>query len=374
MVNEELYTCPVCGHVNDSGDVYQNYINDLYGSPAFSGHISVKCNKCNALFRIEFKCHVVGKDVCTDDFMEQMEAEHFFHSINKRFGFMARFQENPERYIQSPINYQRITEIPYPVAVSEKYDGVYCLYHDGHIYGKIGEEYTSMQHLVNEFSQVENLKGHVVIFEAYIPNTPEPIISGKCRDTKEQHTDVIAMVHDVLTESEFLDGNGRDFQTRVWFSPEYNIPQSEHIKVVEHFEVATKEELLDFTQKIWERGGEGVVARELISQYKPGSRNKEMFKLKKTVSFDLKCVAVEEGTGKDEGTLGVIICEDKNGKTVRCYNGFSAAERASLWNYNNLIVGKIVRIDGMELTHNGVIREPRYGGIRFDKKIADAIE
>ena len=47
------------------------------------------------------------------------------------------------------------------------------------------------------------------------------------------------------------------------------------------------------------------------------------------------------------------------------------ADRKDWWKDNSIVVGKIVQIDAMGESAKGVLREPRFKGIRFDKKKPD---
>lgn len=273
--------------------------------------------------------------------------------------------------------------IKFPVVASEKLDGVFCLAYvcNGkcHIYSRTGEVYTSLEHLKPELIDLSKASQcDVIIFEAYVDGVSQPTISGWCRDTKRQHLEVESYVHDMLTFSEF-----KNCDTENGYADRYDYMQhcfkqlrpTKHIHLVDSWVVFSFAALMAWAESIWYRGGEGVVYRDFFAGYMAGKRNSTMVKIKKAVSFDLKVIAVKEGTGKYKGSTGYLICQDRKGKIVKVGSGLTDEQRRtwwSPWGYDE-IVGSIVQIDAMKVSSKGVLREPRFKGIRFDKMEADVI-
>ena len=65
--------------------------------------------------------------------------------------------------------------------------------------------------------------------------------------------------------------------------------------------------------------------------------------LKNNYNTSLKIVDVEEGTGRNKGRLGAIVCKYYN-NTVKVGSGFSDEQRVALWKNREYIIGKIVDI------------------------------
>jgi DNA ligase-1 len=273
--------------------------------------------------------------------------------------------------------------IKFPVVASEKLDGVFCFAYvsnnDCYIYSRTGEEYTSLRHLRPELIKVaKETQCEIIIFEAYTEGVPQPTISGWCRDTKRQHTEIEAYVHDALMFTEFYtcdtDSGYADRYDYLRFI--FNcVSDLKYVHLVEQRLLNSKTALMQMAEEIWSRGGEGVVYREFFAGYMPGKRNSTMVKIKKGVSYDLKVAAVEEGKGKYVGCVGKLICHDRNGKVVKVGSGLTDEQRKtwwSPWGYDE-VVGKIVQIDAMAVSSKGVLREPRFKGIRHDKMEVDVI-
>ena len=99
-------------------------------------------------------------------------------------------------------------------------------------------------------------------------------------------------------------------------------------------------------------------------------RTKNLIKVKKFYSVDLKCVGVEEGTGKYKGSLGALVFDYKGNK-LSVGSGFTDEERRRYWEHPPMIIGKIVEIKYKEETKNkdgGVsLQFPVFQGVRTDK-------
>lgn len=283
--------------------------------------------------------------------------------------------------VQLCLPYEKLKcTLKFPVLASEKLDGVFAfaisLDNECHILSRTGEEYTSLEHLKEPLLALsKEIQCEVIIFEAYAKGVPQPTISGWCRDTKKQHLEVEAYIHDAMPLGEFA---GTGFAESYYVRAEYlrlHMVQNPYLHLVEQRHIANEKALFAMAESIWAAGGEGVVARPEFAGYYPGKRNQYMVKLKKGVSFDLKVVALEEGTGKYKGCTGKLVCQDRNGKKIKVGSGLNDEQRRTWWSPfgYDCIIGKIVQIDAMDVSTKGVLREPRFKGIRLDKTEVDAI-
>ena len=271
-------------------------------------------------------------------------------------------------------------KLKFPMLASEKLDGVFCLavVLDGkcYIYSRTGEEYLSLNHLKGGFCSLARLSQLAVfIFEAYAPGLPQPTISGFCRDTKGQHPRISAYVHDAMTLEDFRTGDTDGYYARYVYLQSLFMQHDSYLYLIAQKEVYSLEHLQKYADYMIENGCEGVVAREEFSSYQAGKRNKSMIKVKKGVSFDLKVVALEEGEGKYKCHCGKLVCEDSKGIKVRVGSGLTDEQRKLWWSAHGSseILGKIVQIDAMAVSTKGVLREPRFKGIRTDKVEVDTI-
>ena len=268
----------------------------------------------------------------------------------------------------------------FPLMYSEKLDGVFCFAvcdtTSVHIFSRTGEEYLSLEHLKPELYDISKTLGtNIIIFEGYAKGVPQPIISGWCRDTKAQHYEVGAYVHDALSLDEFWGTcEARPYEERSQELNRIEFWQSyHHTFLVPQYFAYTWSEIDKAAERIWNAGGEGLVVRDPSVGYLPGKRNETMMKVKKDISYDLKVLSLQEGTGKYTGMVGALVCQFRDGKEVVVGTGLTDAQRKRWWSefFYDEIVGKIVQIDAMSESTKGVLREPRFKGIRSDKAEGD---
>lgn len=261
------------------------------------------------------------------------------------------------------------TKLKFPMWVSEKFDGVFCCAlrkPDGTvgIFSRTGEEYLSMEHLKLRLGNLLKETGaKFALFEAWIPDTNQSTISGRCRDTKNQHEDLTAMCYAIVYNSSCIDLSCRKATT-------LGFKGSGSLFYVKHRKVDSLEEAMELAESVWSQGGEGIVLNEIDAPYQPGKRNASMIKIKQGLSYDLEVTGVYKGKGKYQNNLGGIICRYKNGKEIRV-SGMTDDQRTAWWNDSSLIIGKIVQIDAMTESSKGLLREPRFKGIRHDKEETD---
>lgn len=126
----------------------------------------------------------------------------------------------------------------------------------------------------------------------------------------------------------------------------------------------TGETLSAFSARVKASGAEGVVLKKRDGKYYQDPHIKD----KCVETVDLRIVGFQEGTGKHEGRLGALICEDpKTGARTKVGTGFSDQERDEIWNNRNKVNGQIVEVDTNWKIHTGSYHGPRFKGFHGDK-------
>lgn len=274
-------------------------------------------------------------------------------------------------------------KVKYPCLLQEKYDGCYAIAYrcfstsEGKSYTKIfsrtGKQYLSMKHLEKCFDTMFDGTGKdFIIFEAYIPNAIQSEISGACRDTVNQHPEIIAVIHDVLTKDEYYGKTKTSYERRyadlkIMYSL-YHYPCMMFPNTIICFNL---KELENFAQSIFAKGGEGIVIKNMQAGYYHGKRNYYLMKYKHTITYDLEVVDLQEGTGKYAGMCGALICRFSGNRNISVGTGLTDSQRKLFWNNRDLAIGQIAEIEAMRLTASGLLREPRFKGFRTDKEVAD---
>lgn len=190
-------------------------------------------------------------------------------------------------------------------------------------------------------------------------------------------TDAVLHVFDILPLSEFKAGISEMGQRRRrnlldTFSGVFS--ETGCVTVVPWIEVDLDTfvgdvQFKDFNQQCLDRGYEGIMVKDPDAKYEC-KRGTSWLKIKPFITVDLVIVGFEEGTGKNVGRLGAIICEgiDEGRKIeVNVGGGFTDSERADNWSCKETMIGQIVevRADAVSQNQDGTysLRFPRF--IRF---------
>ena len=113
---------------------------------------------------------------------------------------------------------------------------------------------------------------------------------------------------------------------------------------------------------------DGAIWRDPEAPFEIGRSKGSIIKIKPLMECDLLVVGTEEGKGKYVGKIGALVCKYKDAKLVKVATGMTDAERAQA---PSDFIGGIVSVAAMGETDDGLLREPRYRGIRIDKLAAD---
>lgn len=124
-----------------------------------------------------------------------------------------------------------------------------------------------------------------------------------------------------------------------------------------------------YAQDAVAQGFEGIMIKDVGAPYEC-KRSSFWMKWKPTITVDLEITGFEEGTGRNAGRLGAIICEgtDNDRKIkVNVGSGFSDGDRDSYYQSRNTLLGQIVEVEADAVTQNQdgsySLRFPRF--LRF---------
>jgi DNA ligase-1 len=116
-------------------------------------------------------------------------------------------------------------------------------------------------------------------------------------------------------------------------------------------------------------GFEGIMIKKLTAPYEC-KRSSFWMKWKPVITVDLTIVGFEEGTGRNVGRLGALICEGvDDGRKIRVNvgTGFSDAQRMEYWHSRDSLLGELAEVEADAVTQNQdgsySLRFPRF--VRF---------
>jgi DNA ligase-1 len=102
------------------------------------------------------------------------------------------------------------------------------------------------------------------------------------------------------------------------------------------------------------QGYEGIMIKDLAAPYEC-RRSSFWMKWKPTITVDLDVVDMEEGTGKNLGRLGALVCEGvDNGRRIRVNvgSGLSDSDRDQYWMARDSVLGRVVEVQADAVTQN----------------------
>lgn len=134
-----------------------------------------------------------------------------------------------------------------------------------------------------------------------------------------------------------------------------------------------RDQLMRYAKDNVNAGFEGIMIKDINSPYEC-KRNTFWMKWKPTITVDLEVIDVEEGTGRNVGRLGALVCsgyDDGKNITVNVGSGFSDIDRDNLWSDRDLVIGRTCEIlcDVITQNQDGTysLRFPRFVRFRDDK-------
>ncbi len=198
------------------------------------------------------------------------------------------------------------------------------------------------------------------------------------RKSDVQSNDAVLNLFDLITLKEFQEGRGkhRQIDRSVTLAAWYN-QCAEHMpnvtvvgqELVDLREPAGQARFRQINQEAIDGGYEGIMIKDPEAVYEC-KRSVAWLKLKPFIEVSLEVTDVEEGTGRNQGRLGAVVCsglDDGRQIVVNVGSGFTDNDRSEFWNDRNSLVGQIVEVRADAVTQNQdgtySLRFPRF--LRF---------
>ena len=257
-------------------------------------------------------------------------------------------------------------------------------------------QYTRNGKILENFSHItQSIEKNIDLFDRSVVLDGEMVSSSFQALMKQVHRkenvhseDARLMLFDIIPLSEFQNGQsmlGQRRRTNLLRSMKAVFEKVGFIDLIPQKEVdldtmVGRLEFEEYNRWAIEQNFEGIMVKDPDARYQC-KRSVSWLKMKPVVTFDLAVVSLEEGTGKNLGKLGALVCEgvDQDKKIrVNVGSGLTDEQREEIWANKDSIVGQIVEIKADCVTKNQdsddvySLRFPRFEkfrGFRAGEKI-----
>jgi len=255
---------------------------------------------------------------------------------------------------------------------------------DGRVdmFSRNGKELNNFPHIVEQISSVIKQKGSsksmdVVLDGEIMSSSFQDLMKQVHRKDNVQAGDAVLNLFDVLPLADFEKGiYNKDQETRsemvkFWVATNKDLLPNVTALENELVDLDTEEGQKRFKEinaQAIAGGYEGIMIKDIDAPYEC-KRSVAWLKLKPFIEVSLTVVTTEEGTGKNVGKMGALVCEGiDDGKAIRVNvgSGFTDQQRDEFWSCR--VDGQVVEVRADAVTQNQdgtySLRFPRFKSFR----------
>jgi DNA ligase-1 len=242
---------------------------------------------------------------------------------------------------------------------------------NGKVLENFGHITLALEKHIDDFGRSYVLDGEIV------SSSFQDLMKQVHRKENVQANDARLMLFDILPLSEFKAGKsvmGQRRRTQFLKEFKWVFDEVGSIDIIPQVQVDLDTligeiEFKDYNKAMVEQGFEGIMIKEPAAKYEC-KRSTSWLKMKPFIEVSLTVTAVEEGTGRNAGRLGALICEgedDGRNISVNVGSGFTDDGRVEGWESREQLVGQVVEVRADAVTQNQdgtySLRFPRF--LRF---------
>ena len=236
----------------------------------------------------------------------------------------------------------------------------------------------SLEDIKNKFAKLFQACPHGFVLDGeIIGESFQALMKQAQRKTNVQTDGMTYSVFDVLPLADFERGfwnaqQHKRFHILEEYRSVFEMTDCVHIMVGIDVDLDTAEGhdiMRRYAEDSVAAGFEGIMIKDLDAPYEC-RRSTFWMKWKPVMTVDLNIVGFEEGTGRNAGRLGAIICEGvDNDRDIRVNvgSGLSDADRDEYWHSRDNLLGRVVEVAADAVTQNQdgtySLRFPRF--VRF---------
>ena len=233
------------------------------------------------------------------------------------------------------------------------------------MYSRNGKQFHNFGHIEKEIvdTLASKFTESMVLDGEMVSSSFQALMKQVHRKDNVEATDAKFALFDVLTLKEFKEGTSElgcwDRHKQLEDLLADTKPLYSNIFLVDKVECNfdTKEGqqvFKNYNAMAIEKGFEGIMIKDRNAPYEC-KRSHYMLKAKPFIEVSLEVVATEEGTGRNEGKLGALICEGTDdGKFIKVNvgSGLTDDNRDEFWASKEKLIGQIVEVRADAITKN----------------------
>lgn len=230
-------------------------------------------------------------------------------------------------------------------------------------YSRNGKVLENFSHITDALlKHIDDFGRSYVLDGEMISTSFQELMKQVHRKDDVKTADAVLMLFDILPLSEFQKGRSIMGQRRrskllKTFKPTFDLAGNIGIITQTEVDLDTAVGEMQFRQynkDAIEQGYEGIMIKDPEAIYEC-KRSVSWLKQKPFIEVSLTVTALEEGTGKNEGRLGALICEgEDDGRQIRVNVGSGLTDdlRNEIWSSRDAVIGQIVEIRADAATRN----------------------
>jgi DNA ligase-1 len=232
------------------------------------------------------------------------------------------------------------------------------------MYSRNGKQFINFGHIEKEIvdTLASKFTESMVLDGEMVSSSFQALMKQVHRKDNVEATDAKFALFDVLTLKELMQGKSelgcwdRHLQLQDLLS---DTKEDSNMFVVDKVECNFDTEegqktFKDYNAMAIDKGFEGIMIKDRNAVYEC-KRSHYMLKAKPFIEVSLEVKSTEEGTGRNTGKLGALICEGTDdGKFIRVNvgSGLSDANRDEFWASKDKLIGQIVEVRADAITKN----------------------
>ena len=250
------------------------------------------------------------------------------------------------------------------------------------LFSRNGKQFHNFPHIIKEIEAVlaVNIAPYDCVLDGEVMSADfQDLMKQLQRKDGKKATDAVLHLFDFIPLEDFLKGGWDKPQTTRSNYVKYWVKENqdllEHVQALDWEDVDLdtpegQERFVALNKQAVDGGYEGVMIKDVDAPYEC-KRTHAWLKAKPFIEVTLEVVDVEEGTGRNEGRLGAVVCTGvDDGKDIRVNvgSGFTDDNRSVFWSDRDALIGQLVEVRADAITQNQdgtySLRFPRFKTFR----------